>query len=187
MSRRVRGTATPKEEWKRGEEFNQRSEEARFRLPVTCPATPALPQKRHRAFVQIQRHAPIVRDIGGGARAQENLDGLLRMHRGTARQGETHAVHHPLPAPRPAARAMVCALLLTFLRAFVLPKNTTMTSITTTTPVYAYFFFFPLGLRATRNTSVLLLFRVRLPFVCTPHGVHDGRPPEVRPSPPPMG
>ena len=49
------------------------------------------------------------------------------------------------------------------------------------------FFPLPVGLRATLMLSVRLLFRVRCPLVCTPHGVTLGLPPLVRPSPPPCG
>ena len=39
--------------------------------------------------------------------------------------------------------------------------------------------------RRTMKVSVRGLLRVFLPLVGTPHGVHEGRPPEVLPSPPP--
>src|SRR5512134_3478536 len=42
-------------------------------------------------------------------------------------------------------------------------------------------------LRRTMNLSVRGAFRVFFPLVGTPQGVHDGRPPDVRPSPPPCG
>src|SRR6266542_5395667 len=41
--------------------------------------------------------------------------------------------------------------------------------------------------RRTMNASVRLLFRVFRPFVFQPHGDVGWRPPEVLPSPPPLG
>src|SRR5688500_20280756 len=52
--------------------------------------------------------------------------------------------------------------------------------------ISGYLFFFAWRERMI-ILSVCLLWRVRAPFVGLPPGVTGGRPPEVRPSPPPCG